>query len=277
MKTPTPDQLRLAAEIIETGCEWEIKDALRVGVWHRNPNSVCPVQTIANGYEIRKKPQPQPDKWAAEKAAFKAGKVIQWRQINPTFSSWVDTDGPGWFTDVTVEYRVKPWQLTNHLPGFRPLAPGEQWHRNDFTEDMLPEGWRPLLYNEIPQGGDEAFDGDSWRSDWIAIGDYLNDPLGKRKYARHRTRRPLPPLKSEKRISLEPGDVPPGSAIRRVGSSSWSLVSCLSEKRIGFITGTFGESEIKTKSYLPEEIVASHEILRPGSTTWEPCSKPQIP
>jgi hypothetical protein len=39
--------------------------------------------------------------------------------------------------------------LPRHLPGFRPLVPGEQWHRTDFTHDMLPEGWRPLMLGEV--------------------------------------------------------------------------------------------------------------------------------
>ena len=45
-----------------------------------------------------------------------------------------------------------------HIPGFRPLVPGEAWHRTDFTPDMLEgkEGkkpWRPLLLGEEKQPG----------------------------------------------------------------------------------------------------------------------------
>lgn len=42
-----------------------------------------------------------------------------------------------------------------HIPGFRPLVPGEAWHRTDWTSDMLPEGWRPLLLGETPMAEDQ--------------------------------------------------------------------------------------------------------------------------
>jgi len=58
------------------------------------------------------------------------------------------------------EDKTKPvivWTLSRHIPGFRALEPGEEWHRNDFTEEMLPEGWRPLLLGEQSAHGiDEA-------------------------------------------------------------------------------------------------------------------------
>jgi hypothetical protein len=76
-----------------------------------------------------------------------------------------------------------------HIKGFRPLVPSEQWHRTDFTPDMLPEGWRPLLLlNEEEQTVDEQV---SRFGKWLRIpcphGDVLPDD------AHLRTRRPLPP------------------------------------------------------------------------------------
>jgi hypothetical protein len=50
--------------------------------------------------------------------------------------------------NTTTEYPPR------HINGFRPLVPGEQWHRTDFTPDMLPEGWRPLLLEEKEEHGD---------------------------------------------------------------------------------------------------------------------------
>jgi len=75
-----------------------------------------------------------------------------------------------------------------HINGFRPLVPGERWHRTDFTPDMLPEGWRPSLLGEEEQTGDEQV---SRFGKWLRVpyphGDVLPDD------AHLRTRRPLPP------------------------------------------------------------------------------------
>jgi hypothetical protein len=79
---------------------------------------------------------------------------------------------------------VKPWKLTREIPGFRPLRDGEEWHREDWTEEMLPEGWRPLLKGERAQPDDEYLTGDVWR--WSGGG----SSIGLK--ARYRTRRSLP-------------------------------------------------------------------------------------
>jgi len=47
---------------------------------------------------------------------------------------------------------------TGTVPGHRALVAGEQWHRSDFTMEMLPEGYRPLLM------GEREMDEDEWRS-----------------------------------------------------------------------------------------------------------------
>ena len=47
---------------------------------------------------------------------------------------------------------------TGTVPGHRALVAGEQWHRGDFTLEMLEGGYRPLLMGE--REGDE----DEWRS-----------------------------------------------------------------------------------------------------------------
>lgn len=48
------------------------------------------------------------------------------------------------------QIRLKPWSL--------PAPPeGQQWHRTDWTEEMLEGGYRPLLLWEKYVGGDEYF------------------------------------------------------------------------------------------------------------------------
>lgn len=46
-------------------------------------------------------------------------------------------------------YRIKPFVLP-------PPPPGREWHRTDWTRDMLPKGYRPLLNHERPERGDEV-------------------------------------------------------------------------------------------------------------------------
>jgi hypothetical protein len=78
-----------------------------------------------------------------------------------------------------------------HIPGFRPLVPGEQWHRTDFTPDMLENQdgkgpWRPLLLGEYEEQGDVL--ARSHKQCGMVIG----QPADEEDFHR-RTRRPLPP------------------------------------------------------------------------------------
>jgi hypothetical protein len=88
--------------------------------------------------------------------------------------------------NTTTEYPPR------HIQGFRPLVPGEAWHRTDYTPDMLPEGWRPLMLGEIDQKSDEVLRDTGWR----VLGHYPSDTTGLPTWestVRCRTRRPLPP------------------------------------------------------------------------------------
>jgi hypothetical protein len=74
-----------------------------------------------------------------------------------------------------------------HIQGFRPLVPGEQWHRTDFTPNMLPEGWRPLLLGEYIVQGDAFY--------WQMYCEFVQEDFmpAQTWHSLHRTRRPLPP------------------------------------------------------------------------------------
>jgi hypothetical protein len=81
-----------------------------------------------------------------------------------------------------------------HIPSFRPLVPGEAWHSTDFTPDMLPQGWRPLLLGENTFEDSQIFPeagADSWKFKWQQpkVVTHLAGPGS----WRTRTRRPLPP------------------------------------------------------------------------------------
>lgn len=52
--------------------------------------------------------------------------------------------------------RLKPWSLP-------PPPDGMQWHRDDWTEEMLPDGWRPHLLGEVDNGDEEFLLSGEWR------------------------------------------------------------------------------------------------------------------
>lgn len=129
----------------------------------------------------------KPDPLAEVKAALKAEKRVEYN-IHVLWSGrdpeWVPVTASQNFELPPHAYRIAPWTLPE------PPA-GQQWHRTDgWTEDMLPDGWRPLLLGEIAQQGDEAM----WA---LAKGIWHTGVTFDRKgdnYPAHhyRTRRPLP-------------------------------------------------------------------------------------
>jgi hypothetical protein len=78
-----------------------------------------PAEIIAWRPHKRPLPQPQPEEWAEEKAAFAAGKVIQHRFTDSLiFDNWLDCDIPSWYSrSECSEYRIKP------EPQWVPLGP----------------------------------------------------------------------------------------------------------------------------------------------------------
>lgn len=116
------------------------------------------------------------------------GDILAERIERVSKSHFPDTPVSRLLDNIIAEYR-KPWTLGRSVKGFRPLADGEEWHRQDFTEDMLPDGWRPTLMGENVFGTDEGLY-DEWASvaptrGHVDVGLPLDCVL-------YRTRRPLP-------------------------------------------------------------------------------------
>jgi hypothetical protein len=82
------------------------------------------------------------------------------------------------------------------------LCGGSEPHRWDWTEDMLPEGWRPLLKGEVYKNGDEYKHYSEWRVETNVSSYQTTDYC----HYHTRTRRPLP---------TPPRMVPLGPAISR--------------------------------------------------------------
>ena len=87
---------------------------------------------------------------------------------------------------VEADQKAQPWTLPAPPPGRR-------WHREDWTADMLPDGYRPLLEGEAWLRGDEIRRTRSTR--WDVAGQIGFDVIGEpatKKTSHCRTRRPLP-------------------------------------------------------------------------------------
>jgi hypothetical protein len=187
------------------------------------------------------------------------GKTVQ-ASVPP---DWVDIDDMDLGREPS-DYRIKPWSLSRHLPGFRPLRDGEEYHRQDWTEEMLPEGWRPLLKGERVVDGarndeyrlnlihDKKFD---WQTTWIGR------PLPEASPGFWRTRRPLP--EPPKLIPLEPSDWMKDGPwwVREVGSDEAHLVHGVSAHGIRWRVHSCGHG------------VAMDKERSNDGINWSPCSK----
>ncbi len=134
--------------------------------------------------------------------------------------------------------------------------PGREWHRTDFNEEDLPEGWRPLLAGEIVPAKSEV---KSPSGEWVVT---LAEEPRKRDHWKTRTKRPLP---TPQEVDLGPEDVPPGSAIRTAGNPTWRLITATGDDFVFFE----GESPMTYRELREYKL----EILRPGQSDWKPCSK----
>lgn len=157
--------------------------------------------------------------------------------------------------------RLKPWKLPDP-------PPGQQWHREDgWTEEMLPDGYRPLLMGEFGQTGDEYLGkvATSWQKQ-----SYADETESAEKFTTllQRTTRPLPePPKQKKRVPLGPEDVPPGSVIRMDGVDYWVMVTHCGPSTVSYYDGAAGDA------IFYRDLSTGWQIKRPTDTEWQPCWK----
>lgn len=115
-----------------------------------------------------------------------------WTNLNnETAANWGETD--------TLRTKLSPEALAAlDKPEWKLPEPpeGKEWHRKYWTQDMLPEGYRPLLLGEREQPDDEhkcpecewTRSGNDHQDKWLLE----NECLATETWIPHRTRRPLP-------------------------------------------------------------------------------------
>lgn len=70
----------------------------------------------------------------------------EWEVRNKFGGEWYTPSSPA-FTWNPIYIRLKPWSLCRTVNGYT-LPPGREWHRQDWTRDMLPAPYRPLMLGE---------------------------------------------------------------------------------------------------------------------------------
>jgi hypothetical protein len=152
-------------------------------------------------------------------------------------------------THSKLNLRNKIWKLPD-------LPSGTKWHRDDWREDMLPPGYRPLLKNEKVEGSDEALLFGFWKIIKESILSAYISTIPKGDYY-VRTTRPLPKL--EKLFCA--GDVPPGSVFKKHDvKDGFCNVEFVVENGVA-LPGYIWSWEALAKTWL---------IKRPGED-WKPC------
>lgn len=141
-------------------------------------------------------------------------------------------------------YRIKPWEPSRSIPGFRPLRDGEEWATLGGWEERqfnAQSPIRPLLKGE-PYKGDDCI---TWDADHIT------------------TLRPLP--EPPKRIPLGPEDWMKDGPwwIRQIGTSPVKMVVELRD--VGLSSGHNHE--------LTNHSVTEHFERSNDGINWTPCSK----
>lgn len=141
------------------------------------------------------------DPYARLKAYAKAGARIRCGEYDGLDIGWRNS-GIWFWNEPSEAYEVHPDDL--HLcheyaqpqPAWSlpPPPAGQAWHRDDWTAEMLPEGYRPLLLGEARQDEDEWSYEPQKADGWRAVKTY--GPAGlvmsEGRCSHHRTRRPLP-------------------------------------------------------------------------------------
>ncbi len=202
----TPAQLRLAADILETGhpyeyrpssCDWlkhdgDVMHHVKMGTPIRpilarppyeaelhNPDGLTAEQ-VGVGYRLTvegESKHPEAEVWAAS----------QWRSTR-IFPQWYAVYGT-YRLPLSVPWPEQPKPFTLPTP-----PPGMKWHREDgWTAEMLPPGTRPLVKGESVKRGDEVFSRVHHYAEWEAASGLIGYLADSEDCEEHfiRTTRPL--------------------------------------------------------------------------------------
>lgn len=160
---------------------------------------------------------------------------------------------------------VKKWELAP--------PPHGRWHRSGWTEEMLPEGFRPMLDGEKFQPGDEII---SCKGNWQNISSVLAGDLSDNISASLDTRY------SRTRRTLHTEVQPKPDLIPMSRDDFPDSCMLLNPNRNGFISRMVcrTNSSIKVNAYgevTYEKLLSGGWMWKkPGDDTWRICGKPRV-
>jgi hypothetical protein len=184
--------------------------------------------------------------------AHSEGKPVERRKIVGIAEQWKVSPSPVWDFDE-FEYRPKPWSLPDPPKGHR-------WHRDDFIESDLPDGYRPLLEQEMDRRLHrdiqiklhESGEWDTIRDDGVYAVPFINQWF--------RTKRQLP-TGPRVRDWCKPEDVPLNCWLRRPNSQICRLVTQVDVSGVCVNDYEFSWSEI----------TEAHMEYSTDRRTWQRC------
>ena len=174
--TDIASQLRLAADILETGHPWERLS--RNSEWVKS--ELSPLKAIASGDKIRpilaRPPYDaelhNPDNLTAEQVGVGYRLALKGEPVNGKADIRMGDKWETLLTPTTVNaatFRLPlsvPWPEQPQPFTLPTPPPGMQWHREDgWTAKMLPHGTRPLVDGETVKRGDECRELRVWKKD----------------------------------------------------------------------------------------------------------------
>ena len=177
------------------------------------------------------------------------GKSWEWRAYDT--NAWQEKmagDCPITALAFKRKIRLKQWHLPDPPEGY-------EWHRADWTEEMLPDGWRPLLLGEYLTNGDELVGVRGWEPAKGLLGNTAS---------RMRTRRPLPLPKPQLReVQLCADDIKAGDEFLSPQGYRYSPTKI-----------TPNELQLSCGTWLYAGLIGNGWKIRSiGETEWRKCSK----
>jgi hypothetical protein len=238
------DELRLAADIIEKGLEWEFTDAH--GHTHKATKDHDPLKMLAKGYRIRanaEQPLPVPDGWRELRDEEKGGKWIK---------------GAKWANDESSNWEYSPVSLEDDMGAF-------SHHKNRIIVPIEADPYAELKAAHAA-GKAIQFRG-SELGEWYDCGpDSGNGPLWL-KFYEYRIK---PETEPEEWAPLDATDVPVGAIIRPdiMEPQFWCQVLSLQPDRMSYVYRLRVEFVTFTGAFKQES-----QISRDGGKSWQKCRK----
>lgn len=247
-----PSQLRLAAEIIEQKKEWEIK--METG-W-RPGEDMNIVRLVSEGYPIRLAPGagPVPPEEDGASECHNCGGRGYYRAYLGGHIGEVSMACSCGVNSIAIPIPAQPATDQSTLDDALSYIRHLEEHLRDAQKEVT------RLSKDCAEKQPATEEG---------LVDPPIPPLGDHITERVIVEESASPAPETRRVPLGPEDVPPLSCLRLIDDKGWSIVSSVGPE--GLCIGVEDDD-----GYYFHNLVGKWEILRLGSTKWEPCYKTEL-